>query len=65
MKLYVSDRETGTFIEEVESIDEGLKLIDQYEAIDQEEGNYSPNFYDIVDEEHSSVIYKGITFFRE
>lgn len=56
MKLYVADKETGTFIDEVESIDEGLKLIDQYEAIDQEEGNYSPNFYDVVDEEHVSQL---------
>ena len=56
MKLYVADKETGTFIDEVESIDEGLKLIDQYEAIDQQEGNYSPNFYDIVDEEHVSQL---------
>ena len=65
MKLYVSDRETGTFIDEVESVDEGLKLIEEYETTDREDGNYTPDFYDVVNEEHSSVIYKGITFFRE
>lgn len=65
MKLYTADKETGTFIDEVESVDEGLKLIEEYETTDREDGNYTPDFYDVVNEEHSSVIYKGITFFRE
>lgn len=59
MKLYTADKETGTFIDEVESIEEGLKLIEEYETTDREDGNYAPDFYDVVNEEHSSVIYKA------
>lgn len=55
MKLYVANRETGYFIDEVESVEEGLKLIDQYESEDKADGTYEENFYDIVDEEHFHV----------
>lgn len=55
MKLYVSDKETGTFIEEVKTIEDGKKLISQYEETDKADGTYTENFYDIVDEEHCSV----------
>ena len=54
-KLYVADRETGTFIEEVKTIEEGKNLITQYEDIDKTEGTYTENFYEIVDENHCSV----------
>ena len=56
MKLYVSDKETGTFIEEVKTIEEGKKLIEQYEETDKTDGTYTESFYDIVDEEHCSVL---------
>lgn len=55
MKLYTADRETGTHIEEVESAEEGLKLIAEYEAADKDEGIFVENFYDIVDENHASA----------
>lgn len=55
MKLYTADRETGTFIEEVKSIEEGMALIEQYEEKDKKDGVYEDNFYDIVDENHCTV----------
>ena len=55
MKLYTADRETGTFIEEIESIAEGLALIAEYEAQDKKDGTYTEDFYDIVNESHESV----------
>lgn len=55
-KIYVADRETGTFIEEVNSINAGLKLIAQYEESDKKEGTFEENFYSIVDGEHMSLI---------
>lgn len=55
MKMYTADRETWTFIEEIDSIAEGLKLIEEYEEEDKKEGIYTEDFYDIVDENHVSV----------
>lgn len=57
MKIYVADKETGTFIEEVESIYEGEKLIDMYEEQDKIDGSYEDDFYDIVNENRESLIY--------
>lgn len=56
-KLFVADRLTGNFIEEVKSYQEGLELIAGYEEQDKKEGTYEENFYDIVDEEHCTVIF--------
>lgn len=53
--MYVADRQTGTFIEEIATIDEGLKLIRQYEEADKAEGTYEEDFYSIVDEDHCTV----------
>lgn len=55
MKIYTANRETGIFIEECETILEALAKIKEYEANDEKEGTFEPNFYDIVDEEHSTV----------
>ena len=54
-KLFTADRETGTIIDEVKSVNEGLKLIREYEAEDKAEGNYEPGFYEIVDEDHHTI----------
>lgn len=56
MKMYVADRETGTFIEQVNSIEEGLELIKEYESQDKVDETYSEDFYDVVDEEHCSIV---------
>mgnify|MGYP006872994381 CR=1 FL=1 len=56
MKLYTADRETGTFIQEINSIEEGLELIREYEEGDKEDGYEPNNFYDIVNEYHESVL---------
>lgn len=55
-KIYVADKETGTIIEEVASIKEGLKLIEKYEKKDKKEGIYTPNFYDIVNSDRCSLL---------
>lgn len=54
--LYTADKETGTFIEKVETIDQGLDLIREYEEEDKNDGTYTPDFYDIVNERHMSVL---------
>lgn len=55
-QLYVADRETGTFIEQVSSLNEGLRMIEQLENQDREKGTYKEDFYTIVNQEHVSVI---------
>ena len=54
-KLYTADRETGTFIDPVSTVEEGKALIAKYEEADRADGTYTEGFYDIVDEEHCSV----------
>lgn len=55
MKIYTADRETGTFIEECESVKHAKELIAKYEAWDKADGVYERDFYDIVDENHISI----------
>lgn len=54
-KLYVSEKETGMKITEVDSILEGLTLISQFENDDKLDNNYKKDFYDIVDEDYCTV----------
>ncbi len=56
INMYTADRETGTFIEEVESVEQGLRVIATYERMDKANGCYSPDFYDVVDSDHCSLI---------
>lgn len=53
--IYVADRETGTFIESVNSIEEAHILISEYESSDKESGIYIDGFYDIVNEDHCTI----------
>lgn len=53
--IYTADKETGTFIDRVSTVEEGLRLIALYEKEDKEWDNYEADFYDIVDENHCSV----------
>jgi len=55
-KLYTADKTTGSFIDAVSSIEEGLKLIKEYEKADKEDGSFEADFYDIVDENHCTVM---------
>lgn len=55
-KIYTADRETGTFIDEFETIEDAKAAIEEYEEYEKEEGVYEPDFYDIVDENHISLI---------
>ena len=54
--LYTADRETGTFIHMVDSVEEGMELIKQYEQDDKDNAVFVENFYDVVDQNHCSVM---------
>lgn len=56
MKIYTADREAGNKIEEFETIEEAKKAIEQYEADDKKDGIYTPNFYDVVNEDCESLL---------
>lgn len=47
--LVVRDREAGNIMDEVESLEEGQKVIEQFEAEDRENGNYEPDFYEVAE----------------
>lgn len=55
-EIWTAAKETGTFIEKVESIEAGLNLISQYEEWDKTNHIFEPGFYDIVNREHISVL---------
>lgn len=57
MKIYIANKETGMFIEQVGTIAGAKALIEQYERIDKANDDYEPDFYDVVDENHNSLIY--------
>lgn len=54
--LHVANRETGEFICMTDSRAQGLRIIEAYEKIDKLWGTYKPNFYDIVNLNHESVL---------
>jgi hypothetical protein len=54
-KLYVADRETGTFIEEVKSVADGLVLIKKFEMADMAKDTFENDFYSIVDDNHNTI----------
>lgn len=47
-KLYVADRQTGTTIEEITSVEVGIELIKGYEEMDKANDCYEENFYEVV-----------------
>lgn len=54
--LHVTCKETGEFICMVDSIEQGIDIINAYESVDRKCGTYTPNFYDIVNLNHESVL---------
>jgi DNA-binding transcriptional regulator YiaG len=55
MRFFTADKATGAFIEECDTYDEALRLIEEDEAEDKSNGEFTEGFYDIVDEHHCSV----------
>ena len=54
-RIYTADRETGTFIEECNSVQDALARIISYEEQDKLDGSYEEDFYDVVDENHCTL----------
>ena len=55
-RIYTADRETGTVIEECSSVQDALARIASYEEQDKLDGSYEEDFYDVVDENHRTLI---------
>lgn len=58
--LYVGSRETGDVTERVNTLEEGLKLIAEYEALDKKEGVYEEDFYTVMNKDRES--YEDISY---
>ena len=49
MKKYIiQDCETGTFIDQFNTYQEAREELERYEEEDKKEGNFTPDFYEIV-----------------
>lgn len=57
MKYYTTYRENGNIIETFDSIEDAVNAIHEYEIEDNENGDLTPDFYDIVDENNISYGY--------
>lgn len=55
MKIYTADRETGTIIDQFETIENAIKAIFDYAEEDGINGKYEPLLYDVVDENNCSL----------
>lgn len=52
MKYYVRDREAGNIIEQCANLQQAQAFVKQYESDDKKDGIFTPNFYEIIDENH-------------
>ncbi len=55
MKIFTADRECGNIIDRFETIEDAMNAIKSYEEEDKKNGDYTPDFYDIVDENIRSL----------
>ena len=52
MRTYkIQDREAGNVIETGLEFDAARKLVKEHEMTDRNEGNYTPDFYEVVEED--------------
>jgi hypothetical protein len=49
-KFIIRDHEAGNFIDEFNTIEEAQQELEKYENEDKQEGTFSPDFYEIVQE---------------
>lgn len=49
MRYTTQDHETGTVIDEFNTIEEAREALGKYVQEDREEGNYTPRYYEIYD----------------
>ena len=55
MKTYrIQDREAGNVIETGLTLNEAEKMLHEFEETDKNECNYTPDFYEIKEEENGS-----------
>ena len=60
MKIYTANRDTGSFIEEAESVDMAKAMIRFYENEDKRNDVFEPNFYDVVNQNHESLLQENL-----
>lgn len=55
-EIYTADREAGNRIEKFDTLEEAKEAIQKYEKSDKNEEIYTPDFYNIIDEEGCSYL---------
>jgi len=49
-KYKIQDKEAGNVIENNLTLEDAIRILKEYEETDRKEGNYSPDFYEIVED---------------
>lgn len=57
MRYVIRNRESGTIIEEFETLEEAKEEVAYYEELDKEHEIYEPDFYEIYDTEKEEIVY--------
>ena len=55
-RIHVAIRETGEFVADACDILQAMKLIETFESEDDSVEDYGPGYYDIVDDNHVSLL---------
>lgn len=56
MRIYTADKEAGNKIEAFDTVEHARKAIAAYEEEDKRDGTYTPDFYDVINEDGESLI---------
>ena len=51
------DRQAGNVIDDFDTLEEARAAIERYEAEDERNGVYEPDFYEVYDTEREEVVY--------
>ncbi len=56
-RVHIAVRETGEYVADVRDILQGMAVIELFEYEDEGNDDYEPDWYDIVDDDHRSLVY--------
>jgi hypothetical protein len=57
MKYITQDHEAGNRIDKFDTLEEAIEAVDRYVEEDKSEGNYTPDFYEVYNEDTEEVEY--------
>ena len=55
-RVHVAERMSGNIVADVKDINQGLAVIELFETEDDGNEEYEPGYYDVVDDDHNSLL---------